>query len=110
MAQIDHAIVLKRVFGVSSRYEGKLYAAAEGSGYQPAVRRLRRLDDEIAQLTAKAFECQPETSKGIAAQAAALLTSLSVVPAWRLQENSGFAKQLAMNAIRVISGTEEART
>ena len=61
------------MLGVSQRYERKFTAAAQESGYAAADTRLKQIDEEIMRLSPRAFEAEPTTVAGIAAQAQALL-------------------------------------
>ena len=88
----------KEILHVSDRYMMKLVRAAHESGYAEASRRLHEQDNEIRQLAGKAFEFEPKTSLGVAAQASALLSAFDVRDGRAQKE---FAQQLAANAIRV---------
>jgi len=96
----------RKIYDISDRYAGKLYEAAAESGYSAARARFHRLNNEIAELTKKAFELKPQTNWGLAAQSAVLLVSLAASGA---REDP--AQQLATNALDIfVKQSREVRT
>jgi hypothetical protein len=76
---------------------GRLLNAARESNYVVASQRLRDLEEEIQQNAERAFEFEPKTSLGVAAQAAAVLALSFDAQSHKL------AQKLAVSAIRVAS-------
>jgi len=93
---------VRGIYNISDRYAGKLYEAAVESGYSAARARFHTLNNEIAELSEKAFELKPETVTGLAAQSVVLLVGLLAAG-----EREGPAQHLALNVLDVFAKQRE---
>ncbi len=87
------------MYRVSWRYQYRLFSAARECGYADALERLEKINGQIRQTAAEAFEIKAKTSFDVATQAIALLEAFAANDG---RAGDKFAKTLAHSAIGIL--------
>jgi hypothetical protein len=95
----ESKMMSEEIYQISWRYQCRLFSAARESGYAGALERLEKVNGQIRQTAAEAFEIKAKTSFDVAIQGYALLEAFAAEDG---RAHDKFAKTLARNALDIL--------
>jgi hypothetical protein len=92
-------MMVEQIYQISWRYLDSLFSAARECGYADALQGLEKVNGQIRQTVAEAFQIKARTGLDVATQAYALLEAFAVNDG---RAHDEFAKKLARNVMEVL--------